>query len=338
MLVKKKAVIFGGSGYIGAAVAKYMKDKFDVVVADIKSPRQPGQSEFIRCDVRDYAQVEHALEGASVAAYFSVVQIPQINTEKRLGYEVNILGLQNVCEAAIRSPTLKCVIQSGTWHVFGERGLSGTIDESFGFRPDNVEERARYYALCKMVQEGIMRLYDEMGRQLGKTYGVIRMGTVLGENMPEQTAASLFITNSLSGAPLTPYKNSMYRPMLYVDLLDVCRGYVNFALRALKADANASEERLPRIVNLVWPEPLTILELAELVRETVREKTMGRIVPSVVVKDTGLPDVFSPGDKVKFKVDSRIARELLGGAGMTDPHESIRRLVERSIAARTSSD
>lgn len=56
-----------------------------------------------------------------------------------------------------------------------------------------------------------------------KIYGIIRMGTVLGVGMPERPATNIFITRGLRGEPITPYKHSMYRPMLYVDIEDVCK-------------------------------------------------------------------------------------------------------------------
>ena len=328
-------VVFGGAGYVGGAVAEFMKSESEVVVADVRPPRKQG-IEFIRCDVRKPSEVETALSGATIALYFSVVQIPQINTEKRLGFDVNILGLQNVCELALTSSSLRGVILSGTWHVFGERGITGVVDESFGFRPDKVEERARIYALCKIVQESLMRLFDEMGSQSGKTYGVIRMGTVLGEGMPEPTAASLFIRNGLNGQPLTPYNNSMYRPMLYVDVLDVCKAYDNFAKRITNGKHFPQMSRLPHIVNVVWPEPITILDLAELVKKVIKEQTKGRLDPTIQVKDTGLPAAFSPDDKSKFRIDSTKALSLLNMSALTSPRDSIARIVENYLLAQNS--
>jgi len=330
---KDRVAIFGGSGYVGDAVSRFMKEEFEVAVADIRPPRSLQGVEFVECDVRDFGQVRRALSGAAAALYFSVIQIPQINAEKRLGYEVNVLGLQNVCEAALQTPSTKGVLHSGTWHVFGERGLSGIIDESFGFRPDKVEDRAKVYTLCKIVQECVVRLYDEMGASAGKKYGVIRMGTVLGENMSEHTAAALFIKNGLNGKPLTPYKSSMHRPMLYVDIIDICRSCASFVRKLLKDEGSRREEGIPRIVNLVWPEPITVLELANLVKDAIKEKTSGRIDPLIEVKDTGDQPYFAPGDKNKFKVDPRKAKEFLGSEVLTNPRASIRRIVEKQIAA-----
>ena len=126
----------------------------------------------------------------------SIVQIPLITEQKRRGFEVNFLGTQNVCRIVDEIPRIKCLILSGSWHTIGERGLKGIIDEEFGFRPDKVEDRARLYALSKMAQGSIVRFYDEMSE---KIFGVIRMGTVLGEGMPEKTAANIFVENVLKG-------------------------------------------------------------------------------------------------------------------------------------------
>src|SRR5882762_10989287 len=110
MAVKHRIVIFGGSGYVGGAVSEFMRDQFEIVVADVRAPNALNGREFIECDVRDSAQVTKACSGASAALYFSVIQIPQINAEKRLGYEVNVIGLQNVCETAMKTGSIKGVI------------------------------------------------------------------------------------------------------------------------------------------------------------------------------------------------------------------------------------
>ena len=74
------------------------------------------------------------------------------------------------------------IILASTWHIMGEREFDGIINEEIGFRPDKVEDRARLYVLSKIAQEVITRFYDEMS---DKVFGIIRMGTVLGEKMPE---------------------------------------------------------------------------------------------------------------------------------------------------------
>lgn len=332
MVSGEKIVVFGGSGYVGGEVSRFLKGDFSVTVADVKPLTQSKGLSFVHCDVRDLLQVRAALDGASAALYFSIIQIPQINTERRLGYEVNVLGLQNVCEATLLSPTMKGMILAGTWHVFGERGLSGTIDESFGSRPDKVEERARLYALSKVVQEELVRFYDEMATGSGKVFGVIRMGTVLGVGMPEATAANLFIKKGLMGEPLTPYRHSMHRPMLYVDIRDICKGFEGYVRKIVGGEAAAAEGSLGHIVNLFWPEPITILDLANLVRDEIKEQSGGRVEPHVRVEDKGLPDLFTKKDKTMFTVDGAKAASFLGMKNMTSPKESLKSLVMQYLS------
>jgi UDP-glucose 4-epimerase len=271
--------------------------------------------------------VREVLEGASAALYFSIVQIPQINTQKRLAYEVNVLGLQNVCEAAFQSTTVKGLVHSGTWHVFGERGLNGIVDESYGLRPDRVEDRARLYALSKVIQEAVVRFYDEMATGSGKTFGVIRMGTVLGAGMPETTAANLFIRNGLAGQPLTPFRHSMHRPMLYVDIRDVCEAYASYVKKTINADTAADGGSLGHVVNLFWPKPITILELAEIVQAEISQTTRGTIQPQIKIEDKGLPELFGEKDKTMFAVDGAKAATFLGLKNLISPQESLRTLV-----------
>ena len=320
-------VIFGGSGFIGSSLAAHLSARgYGVRVADLSSPsRPPVNVEFRRCDIRDGYSVSECLAGASVAVNTAIIQIPRINEEPVLGYQVNVLGAQNICEAVARSDGVAGLVQAGTWHTIGETGLEGVVDEEFGYRPDKVEERAKIYALSKVCQESVVRLYSHM--YPSKSYVVLRTGTVLGHGMPELTAANIFIRNALSGKPLTPYKHSMYRPMLFVDVEDVCRAYEVVVGRILEDGLRG----VNNVFNIVYPEPVTVIELAEYVREVVFEETGGRLNPSVEVVDKGLPSLFNPEDKNRFQVRIDRIRELLGSHQLTHPKDTLRRLVKEKL-------
>jgi len=66
----------------------------------------------------------------------AIEQIPSINENKFLGYEVNVIGTQNICRAVEENPNAKGMILTGSWHTVGERELKGIIDEEFGFGPE----------------------------------------------------------------------------------------------------------------------------------------------------------------------------------------------------------
>lgn len=322
--------IIGGSGYVGSALAFSMDDLFALKIIDREPPRnlKGDRFEYKHCDVGNYDEIRAALSDVDLVVYTAIVQIPQINEQPRLGYGVNFLGTQNVCKIVDETPSIKGMLLTGTWHVFGEQELSGTIDETFGFRPDKVEDRAHLYALSKIAQEVIMRYYDKMSE---KVYGVIRMGTILGQGMPSKTAANIFISNGLKGEPLTPFKHSMYRPMLYVDIDDICDGFKAYAKRILTGQIDKKQNGMAHVVNLFWPEPITIIDLAHMVQEAINKLTSGKIKPQIEVVDEGKPSLFEAAGKQRLKVDISRARNLLGLERLRDPRTSINRLVKEAL-------
>ena len=323
---RHKIGIIGGSGYIGSALALRLVSSFDVKVLDVKElPKNlVNKAEFQRCDIRRYDEVQNELSDVELVMHAAIIQIPLLNKQKEKGYEVNFLGTQNVCKVVDENPRIKGMILAGSWHTMGERELEGIIDEEFGFRSDKVEDRARLYALSKIAQEAVVRFYDEMS---GKIYGIIRMGTVLGECMPEKTAANIFIEKGLRGEAITPYKHSMYRPMLYVDVSDVCKAYEIYAKKILNDEIEKSGNSLTHIVNVYYPKPTTILELAGIVRDAIIEYSDGKIQPPIEIVDKGMPPLFNPEDKERLKVNIMKAKKLVGIEKFTSPKESIERIL-----------
>ncbi|MDI9619985.1 MAG: NAD(P)-dependent oxidoreductase [Candidatus Nezhaarchaeota archaeon] len=322
--------IVGGSGFVGYSLAKFLSESFHIKILDIKQPSNQlsGDVEYVPCDIRNYEHAKSCFKDVDLVIHASIVQIPLINEQKRLGYEVNVVGTQNVCRAVEENARIKGMILTGSWHTIGERELRGIIDEEFGFRPDKVEERARLYALSKIAQESIVRFYDEMS---DKIYGIIRMGTVLGESMPEKTAANIFIEKGLRGEAITPFKHSMYRPMLYVDIEDVCRVYKNFSTKILNGQLEKGENSLKHIVNAYYPKPITILELAEIVKRAIIKFSNGNIQPKIEIIDTGQPTLFTKDDVKKIKVDISRLKNFLDINDMKSPEESINRIVKHRI-------
>ncbi|MFB0567526.1 MAG: NAD-dependent epimerase/dehydratase family protein [Candidatus Bathyarchaeia archaeon] len=330
-----KIGIVGGAGFIGSALARHLSKSFVIKILDMKPVPKDLQKklEYQQLDVNKYKEVERGLIDVEFVIHTAIVQIPLINKAKRLGYEVNILGTQNVCEVVNQNPSIRGLILASSWHVVGERELRGVIDEEFGFRPDRVEDRARLYVLCKIGQETIVRVYDEMSE---KIYGVIRMGTVLGKGMPEMTAAAIFITNGLNGKPLTPYKHSMYRPMLYTDVNDVCKAFEAYVTKVLSGEMCKEGGSLSHMVNIYWPEPITILELAEMIRDAIIERSKGKIKPGIEIVDRGQPVLFTPEDKDLIKVDVSKVKSFLGLERMANPKETIEKLVKEKLQPRKS--
>jgi len=324
-----KIGIVGGSGYVGYSLAKHLSDNFLVKVLDVRQPPKGSEKiDYTICDVRSIEEVRKSLKDVDFVIHTAIVQIPLINEQKRLGYEVNILGTQNVCEVVNENTRIKGMILASSWHTIGESGLEGIVDEEFGFRPDKVEDRARLYALSKIAQESIVRFYDEMSQ---KIFGIIRMGTVLGDGMPEKTAANIFIERALRGETITPYKHSMYRPMFYVDIKDICQAYERFAIKILNGEVKKGGNSLTHIVNVYYPSPITILELAQIIQKTVIKLTNNAIQPKIEIVDTGQKPLFREDDKNRIKVSIKKAIDFLGLSRLKSPEESIEEIVSKRL-------
>lgn len=323
--------IVGGSGFVGSALARYLDDVFEIRILDMKPVSKDLESRvsFRKCDIRNRDSVKENLKGVDLVIHAAIVQIPVINENKRLGYEVNVVGTQNLCEAVLGSSSIRGFLLVGSWHVFGEREFLGTVDEEFGFRPDKTEERAKFYALTKIAQETIVRTYDELSE---KIFGVVRIGTVLGEEMSKKTAAGAFITEGIEGRRITPFKHSMFRPMLYVDIRDVCQGFKVFVQKIVCDDVNNKSDSLAHVFNLMWMKSATILNLATIVRNMIIEQTQGKIRPEIEIIDHKKPVIYSKGNVIT--VDCKKAQSFLGINKLTSPQESIARIIRRKLVSQ----
>jgi nucleoside-diphosphate-sugar epimerase len=115
--------------------------------------------------------------------------------------------------------------------------------------------------------------------------------------------------------------------MLFVDVEDVCKAYEVVVGKVLEGGLRG----VNNVFNIVYPEPVTVIELAEYVKQIVYEETGGRINPSIEVVDKGLPSAFTPQDKHRFQVKIDRVRELLGSHQLRHPKESLRRLVRNML-------
>lgn len=312
------------------SLAEHLSQNFDITILDVNPPkRELINTQFRFCDVTNYADLSNHLDNVDLVIHTAIVQIPTINEQKQLAYDVNILGTHNVCKIVNESPRIQGMILAGSWHIFGEQALNGKITEYAGLRPDMVAERARLYAISKICQESITRIYSEMS---SKFYGIVRQGTVLGRGMPEKTAANIFIENALSGKPITPFKHTMYRPMFYVDISDVCRMFTklcNLVLIDKKIPHGSSQNG---IYNLFSSDTITIKDLAHIIQSSIIDLSEGKIRPEIQIVDHELPSEFTESDIHDFELDVSKSVSLLGINNLVSPDESIKKLIKNRLS------
>jgi UDP-glucose 4-epimerase len=92
------------------------------------------------------------------------------------------------------------------------------------------------------------------------------------------------------------------------------------------------ENSLAHIFNVYYPEPVTIIELAEIVREAIAKYSKGEIRPEINVVDTGLPSMFNENDKRLIKVDTSKALNFLEIEKLKSPKESMEDIIRSKIS------
>ena len=323
-----KEVLIVGCGFIGTSLAEFLSKKYVVSTMDVIPQPESLKSLNIQhklIDITNRETLKTKIGSPDVIIHTAIIQIPKITEDKKLGYDVNVVGTQNLCEIVSSTSKILGMILISSWHTYGERDLTGTIREDVGYFPDNVEDRAKLYALSKTIQECILRFYDE--KETGKIYGAIKIGTALGENMPKGTAANIFINKALSGEPITPFKHSMNRPMFYVSVNDVCNvieKYIDYIINQDKQNVNNIEH----IMNVAYPDPISILDLANFVQKSVQNISDGEINPKVSIIDKSIPEIGDPDDKNKIHLDISKIKNYLEINSLEKPEDTINKLVK----------
>lgn len=301
--------VVGGSGFIGSNIAKFLSKENTVRIVDI-NPTDVENITFKKCDVLDYKSLEDSLKGCDVVIDTHIIQIPRINEIKELAFNVNVNGTKNICEFCRKNDSK--LILTGTWHVYGEPPFDKKIiDEYYGYHPERVSERAQFYVINKIMQEMWVRSYNKIH---GVKAGILRLSTVLGEGMPEKTAANIFINQALNNKDITPYRSTRYRPMLYADVNDINEA-INRLIKILDSDCE--------IIHIAYPEPINIVELGQKIKELSNSSSEVKVVDNA-------EDEFKPEDKDYCYMDSTRLKEKLGMGNLISTEQSLKRIIENS--------
>ena len=140
-----------------------------------------------------------------------------------------------------------------------------------GFEKPNVDEETPLYApkhiytSTKIAQEHIFQNYHHM---YGIPYTILRYGIPYGPRARKGTVIPIFVKKALSGEPITIYgKGEQYRFFLYVT--DLVLGNVS----ALKPVAKN------KIYNLAGNEKITILRIAQRIKEILNDRVEIKFLP-----------------------------------------------------------
>mgnify|MGYP003305233075 FL=1 len=151
-----KVAIYGGSGFIGSWITKFLlNNNFQITIFDKKTNKDflnriIGQNvekiDFVEGDILEYETVLKTAKDQSILINLVGLMTPDCSNNPRLGNKVNIIGSINVFEAALEA---KCnlVVYTSSGGVYGQKDKINPFPET-------------HYGAYKLAVEGIARAYN----------------------------------------------------------------------------------------------------------------------------------------------------------------------------------
>ena len=249
-----KALVTGGSGFIGSNVSKMLLDKgVGVVVYDNLSSGNYDNIrnlpvQFIREDILDKDAIKDACSGVDVVFHLAASVGRQRSIDHpQLDSEINLIGTINVLEG-MRANGVKKIVYSSSAAIFGEL-QSPEIDEN---HPQNADSP---YGVSKLAAEKMILSYSEI---YGITAVCLRYFNIYGVNQRYDLYGNvipIFAHRLFSGEPLLIYGDGA-QTRDFVNVYDVARANVMAGLEYPVTD----------VFNLGSGESITINKLADMMQ------------------------------------------------------------------------
>ncbi len=177
-----KAVVFGGSGFLGSHVADALTDAgYGVRIYDIKpSPYLRDSQEMVVGDIMDDKSVENAIKGCDVVYNFAGIADIEMASKKPLdSVRFNIVGNSIILEASRRADIKRFVFASSLY-VYSKTGS--------------------FYRSTKQACELLIDNYSEI---FGLPYTILRYGSLYGPRADERNFVYKIIKQALREEKIT---------------------------------------------------------------------------------------------------------------------------------------
>jgi UDP-glucose 4-epimerase len=179
--MKKKVVVFGGSGFLGSHVADALTDSgHDVAIFDLHRSLYLSETQEMICgDILDKEAVEKACRDCDVVYNFA--GLADINEAKEAPYKtanLNIMGNLNILEAASKNQVKRFVFAS-TVYVYSESGS--------------------FYRASKQACEKFIEIYYE---RYNLPFTILRYGSLYGKRSDHRNAIHNFIVSALTNGTI----------------------------------------------------------------------------------------------------------------------------------------
>ncbi len=296
-----KVVVTGGSGFIGSHVVDALADAgHEIVVIDHRVRPHRSDVQFEDVDLLDLSSVLAATRGAEHIFHLAAVS----NVNYAYKYPVystalNVMGTTNVLESARVNGAQRVHLASTVWVYNGAPDSDEAADETVPF---HLKGAGHIYTSTKMACEMLCHNYSEL---YDLPFTVLRYGIPYGPRMREELLIPIFLKKALDGEPLTVAgKGEQYRKFVYVR--DLAEAHV----------LAMGDEAKNEIYNLEGPRKVTVLEVAERIRDHVGEHVKIEMVPA------------RPGDFGGKEVSAEKARRELSWKAEVDFEDGLAHTVQ----------
>jgi UDP-glucose 4-epimerase len=311
-----KIMVTGGAGFIGSNVVDgYLEAGHEVVVVDNlftgKRENVNPAAKFYEMDIRsqEMGDVMESERPDVLNHHAAQISVPISVSDPLLDADINIKGLLNLLETAIRHRVNKFIFISSGGAIYGEASEYPT-SEAYSPKPLSP------YAISKLISEYYLAYYSH---QYGLDYTVLRYANIYGpRQIPhgEAGVVAIFMENLLKGEPSTlnhfpEDAEGMVRDYCYVE--DV-----------VEANAMALSKGNGDFFNVGTGKGTKTLQLYRVIYEAVRE--LRPDTPEGLFTPAREP--ARPGDIARSCLKVEKAKNGLDWAAKTGLEEGIRRTLQ----------
>ena len=231
----KKAVVIGGSGFIGSHVADCLSDEgYQVTIYDhIQSTWLREDQQMVVGDILDSNALQKVIKNAEVVYNFAALaDLNQALNQPIKTVEINILGNLNVLEAC-RIHNVKRFIYASSVYVYSREGS--------------------FYRCSKQSSEHYVEEYQKV---YGLDYTILRYGSLYGPRADSTNGLYRIVRSELETKKVQ-YKGSLESMREYIHVEDAARASVSILDPSFKNES----------IILTGQEPMHVVDLLKMLAE-----------------------------------------------------------------------
>jgi len=231
----KKAVVVGGSGFIGSHVADHLSEEgYLVTIYDkVESQWLRNDQNFVAGDVQDNIKLDQTIAGSDVVYNFAALaDLNQALKQPKKTIDINILGNINVMESC-RTHNVERFVYASTVYVHSREG---------GFYRCSKQSSELYI-------EEYQKVYD-------LNYTILRYGSLYGPRADETNGLYRIVKSALKNG-IVSYEGDINSMREYIHVDDAAKASIDVL----------NKEFENRSVVLTGQEPMRVIDMLKMLAE-----------------------------------------------------------------------